>query len=232
MRTALVLLVVLAAASILGSLFPQEGLSPQRVDQYFARPPGPGPGAGAPGALRRLRLGLVHGHLPGPAGGAGRLPGPEDPGPGAGAPLPPAPRRRPGPLPHPGQLRHPGLPRPGHGGGPPGPAPQPLPAGRARRGAGWGEGLPAGGGQPAVPRVAAGAAGRAGLRQGLRVPRPGGHRRGRDLGQRPGRLRQLQPRALLRPRAPGPLPAPARRLHQLLPPRQHPAGVRLPADRP
>jgi len=35
MRTALVLLVVLAAASILGSLFPQEGVSPQRVDQYF-----------------------------------------------------------------------------------------------------------------------------------------------------------------------------------------------------
>jgi cytochrome c biogenesis protein len=39
MRTALVLLVVLAAASILGSLFPQEGLSPQRVDQYFADHP-------------------------------------------------------------------------------------------------------------------------------------------------------------------------------------------------
>jgi cytochrome c biogenesis protein len=35
MRTALVLLVVLAVASILGSLFPQEGVSPQRVDQYF-----------------------------------------------------------------------------------------------------------------------------------------------------------------------------------------------------
>jgi cytochrome c biogenesis protein len=35
MRTALVLLVVLAAASILGSLFPQEGVSPQRVEQYF-----------------------------------------------------------------------------------------------------------------------------------------------------------------------------------------------------
>mgnify|MGYP006179080329 CR=1 FL=1 len=35
----LVLLVVLAAASILGSLFPQEGLSPQRVDQYFADHP-------------------------------------------------------------------------------------------------------------------------------------------------------------------------------------------------
>jgi cytochrome c biogenesis protein len=39
MRTALVLLVVLAAASILGSLFPQEGLSPQRVDQYFSDHP-------------------------------------------------------------------------------------------------------------------------------------------------------------------------------------------------
>jgi cytochrome c biogenesis protein len=34
-RNAPVLLVVLAAASILGSLFPQEGVSPQRVDQYF-----------------------------------------------------------------------------------------------------------------------------------------------------------------------------------------------------
>jgi cytochrome c biogenesis protein len=39
MRTALVLLVVLAAASILGSLFPQEGISPQRVDQYFGDHP-------------------------------------------------------------------------------------------------------------------------------------------------------------------------------------------------
>ncbi len=39
MRTALVLLVVLAAASILGSLFPQEGISPQRVDQYFTDHP-------------------------------------------------------------------------------------------------------------------------------------------------------------------------------------------------
>jgi cytochrome c biogenesis protein len=35
MRTALVLLLLIAAASILGSLFPQEGISPQRVAQYF-----------------------------------------------------------------------------------------------------------------------------------------------------------------------------------------------------
>jgi cytochrome c biogenesis protein len=35
MRTALILLVVLAAAAILGSLFPQQGISPQRVTQYF-----------------------------------------------------------------------------------------------------------------------------------------------------------------------------------------------------
>jgi cytochrome c biogenesis protein len=50
MRTALVLLVVLAAASILGSLFPQEGLSPQRVDQYFADHPALAP------VLERLGL--------------------------------------------------------------------------------------------------------------------------------------------------------------------------------
>jgi len=50
MRTALVLLVVLAAASILGSLFPQEGISPQRVDQYFADHPALAP------VLERLGL--------------------------------------------------------------------------------------------------------------------------------------------------------------------------------
>jgi cytochrome c biogenesis protein len=50
MRTALVLLVVLAAASILGSLFPQEGVSPQRVDQYFADHPALAP------VLERLGL--------------------------------------------------------------------------------------------------------------------------------------------------------------------------------
>jgi cytochrome c biogenesis protein len=50
MRTALVLLVVLAAASILGSLFPQEGISPQRVDQYFTDHPALAP------VLERLGL--------------------------------------------------------------------------------------------------------------------------------------------------------------------------------
>jgi cytochrome c biogenesis protein len=50
MRTALVLLVVLAAASILGSLFPQEGISPQRVDRYFADHPALAP------VLERLGL--------------------------------------------------------------------------------------------------------------------------------------------------------------------------------
>jgi cytochrome c biogenesis protein len=50
MRTALVLLVVLAGASILGSLFPQEGVSPQRVDQYFLDHPALAP------VLERLGL--------------------------------------------------------------------------------------------------------------------------------------------------------------------------------
>jgi len=43
MRTALVLLFAIAAASILGSLFPQRGISPQRVAQYLADHPGVGP---------------------------------------------------------------------------------------------------------------------------------------------------------------------------------------------
>src|SRR4029450_9100935 len=202
MRTALVLLVVLAAASILGSLFPQEGLSPQRVDQYFAAHPPLAPAAA-------------------------------DPRPCPGAALPPPRRRRPVPLPDPGQLHDPGRSGGGHGRGPPGPAPEPLPPGRPRgRRAGRGEGVPARGGQHAVPRVAAGPAGRAGLRQGLRVPGPGGDRGGGDLGECPGRVRQLQPGPLLRGRQPGPLPPPAGRLQQLLLPQQHPQGVRLPPDRP
>lgn len=43
MRTALILLFTIAVASILGSLFPQRGLSPQRVAQYLADHPGIGP---------------------------------------------------------------------------------------------------------------------------------------------------------------------------------------------
>ena len=133
MRTALVLLVVLAAASILGSLFPQEGLSPQRVDQYFLDHPALAP------VLERLGLFDVFGSAWYMAiylallGALVACLVPRTRALVPGAPLPAPPRRRPGPLPHPGQLRHPGHPRPGHGGGPPGPAPEPLPAGRARR---------------------------------------------------------------------------------------------------
>lgn len=43
MRTALILLFTIATAAILGSLFPQRGLSPQRVAQYLADHPGIGP---------------------------------------------------------------------------------------------------------------------------------------------------------------------------------------------
>jgi cytochrome c biogenesis protein len=43
MRTALILLFAIATASILGSLFPQRGLSPRRVDQYLVDHPGIGP---------------------------------------------------------------------------------------------------------------------------------------------------------------------------------------------
>ena len=43
MRTALILLFTIAVAAILGSLFPQRGLAPQRVAQYLADHPGVGP---------------------------------------------------------------------------------------------------------------------------------------------------------------------------------------------
>jgi cytochrome c biogenesis protein len=43
MRTALVLLFAIAAASIFGSLFPQRPISPQRVDQYLLDHPAAGP---------------------------------------------------------------------------------------------------------------------------------------------------------------------------------------------
>jgi cytochrome c biogenesis protein len=43
MRTALVLLFAIAAASILGSLFPQQGISPEAVARYVAAHPGIGP---------------------------------------------------------------------------------------------------------------------------------------------------------------------------------------------
>jgi cytochrome c biogenesis protein len=50
MRTALILLLALGAAAIFGSLFPQENISPQRVQQYFDQHPGLAP------ALDRLGM--------------------------------------------------------------------------------------------------------------------------------------------------------------------------------
>src|SRR4030095_9338647 len=43
MRTALVLLFTLASAAVLGSLFPQRPVSPDRVEQYLTDHPGVGP---------------------------------------------------------------------------------------------------------------------------------------------------------------------------------------------
>ena len=65
MRTALVLLFVLAAGRDPGQPVPAGGPQPAARRPVLRGPPGPGPGAGAAGPLRRLRLGLVHGHLPG-----------------------------------------------------------------------------------------------------------------------------------------------------------------------
>src|SRR6266511_4004205 len=43
MRTALILLLALGVAAIFGSLFPQQNISPQRVQQYFDQHPGLAP---------------------------------------------------------------------------------------------------------------------------------------------------------------------------------------------
>src|SRR6266545_3798139 len=93
----------------------------------------PGPDPGPAGRVRRLRRALVHGHLPGAADGADRLPGAAaDRLPAAGArPTPPA-AAAPGPLPQLRELPGVGLARAGLGGRPPGPAAPPLPRRRPR----------------------------------------------------------------------------------------------------
>src|SRR5919201_2838593 len=55
MRTAVVLLFLLAAGAVFGSLFPQRAVSPQRVDQYLQAHPGIAP------LLDRLGLFVVFG---------------------------------------------------------------------------------------------------------------------------------------------------------------------------
>ena len=64
MRTALVLLFLLALASVPGSLLPQRPLNPTKVDQYIADAPGLVAGPRRGRLLRRVRRALVRGDLP------------------------------------------------------------------------------------------------------------------------------------------------------------------------
>ena len=73
MRTALILLFLLAVAAIPGSVLPQRGVNPEKVNAVLRRPPRPGPAARPDRRLRGLRLGLVLRDLPAAVHLAGRL---------------------------------------------------------------------------------------------------------------------------------------------------------------
>ena len=74
MRTALVLLFLLAVAALPGALLPQRSLNQRLVAQYFADHPTLAPLLDRPAVLRRLRRALVRRGLPAADGLAGRLP--------------------------------------------------------------------------------------------------------------------------------------------------------------
>ncbi len=84
MRTALILLLLLAIAAIPGSLLPQTEPRPGAGRRsYITRPPDTRPAAGPARLLRRVLLALVLGDLPAAVRLAGRLPGaPAAPAPG------------------------------------------------------------------------------------------------------------------------------------------------------
>ena len=64
MRTALVLLFLLALAAVPGSLLPQRSLSQNKVNAVLHRPPDAGAGAGPALPVRRLQLAVVRRDLP------------------------------------------------------------------------------------------------------------------------------------------------------------------------
>ena len=214
MRVALILLFLLALASLPGALLPQWTLDAGRTAQFIVDNPTLGPDPGPAGLLRGLRLALVRGHLPGPVHLADRLPGPAHLG------------LRPGAA---GQAgRDPAQPRPAAARTPPRSATAEAPedgrgphrgrsARLAARPAGTSrrrvdrlgrEGLPARGRQPGLPLLAARPAGRDRGGQDVRLR---GHRdrhRGRrvllQLAERLQRVparaadRRHRPRAVLR----------------------------------
>ncbi len=90
MRTALLLLFLLALAAVPGSLLPQRSIDPTLVDLYIAHHPKLGPFLDRLVRVRRLRLPLVRGDLRAAVRLADRLPGPAHPAARAGAAAAPA----------------------------------------------------------------------------------------------------------------------------------------------
>ena len=188
MRTALVLLFLLALASIPGSVLPQQGIDPAAVSQYYAAHPALAPFLarlsgfdvfGAPwfAAIYLLLFASLAGCV---------LPRTYRMARSARQPPPKAPRHL-GRLPQAAGFLTGGTPRPGarlgRGAAPPAPLQDPH---RRRLGVG-GEGLPARGRQPAVPRGAARPARLRGARRAVRVQGQQAAGRGRDVRQHPGR---------------------------------------------
>ena len=145
MRTALILLFLLAVASVPGSLLPQQGIDPAAVQQYYVSHPGAGPVAGPAVPVQRVRGALVRRHLPAAVPVAGRLRGapgaPAGPlGPGAAA----ARAAQPGPAAAVGAAPdRRSTPRPRSSRGGRGAAARAVPAAHRRRLGVGGKGLPA-----------------------------------------------------------------------------------------
>ena len=79
MRTALILLFLLAVAAVPGSLLPQRPLNPAKTTSYIASHGSWGDVLECPRHVRRVRLGLVRRDLPAAVRLARRLPDPADP---------------------------------------------------------------------------------------------------------------------------------------------------------
>ena len=196
MRTALILLLLIALASVAGSLLPQWPNTPERVLQYRVDAPVLGHVLRPRRAVRRVRVVVVRAAHDAAVRVARRVPRAAHPRALAGAAHPAAAGSR--------DRRLPALRRGARSRAAPEAAIEAARAGRcAVGGSGWratrpararrGEGRGARGREPRVPLGVHPAARRRRLRQGHRVQRARRGGRGPDLGRRRGELRRHDP---------------------------------------
>ena len=195
MRTALILLLMLAAASVAGSLIPQIPNSPERVAQYVDTHPLLGDVLPARGALRRLRVVVVHADHRPAVHLVGGVPGPPDAGGVAVPPRAADPGARDRRVPPLRGARRVARPRRGDRGRATDAAAAAVPRRarsrppRPRRR----EGRPPRDGKPPLPLGVHPDPGGGRVRQGDRVQRVRARGRGRHVDRRPGELRRPDP---------------------------------------